>query len=291
MNWLTGWLKKPQEKTQEKAPAPTATLKPVVCLESDVGCVRTNNEDNGKVLFTEQPGRGLLVVVADGMGGHEKGEVASQTAVDTITGFYPKAKGTPSEALDGAFRRAHQAIRKLNGNHEGAACMGTTCTALALVDGKAWAAHIGDSRLYMVRDGGIYQLSEDMTMVMEMVRQGLLTLEQAEHHEDRNVLLHAMGTKPEFPLMLWKEPMDVRSGDSFLLCSDGLHDLVQDDEICSAVHKARPQDACRKLIQMAKDRGGYDNVTVAIVLAEEAKSQPEPSQEALKETRAVEVKS
>jgi len=282
MNWLSKWCKKPEKPSPELTPSP----KPLACLQSDVGCVRSNNEDNGRVVFAGNGNRGLLVVVADGMGGYEAGEVASQTAVETIAQVYPEAKGTPGEALKQAFLRAHEKIRKLAADNPGMAGMGTTCTALALVGKEAWAAHVGDSRLYLARGSGIYQLSEDHTAIMEMVRQGLLSAEEAKRHEDRNVLIRAMGTKPELLLMLWPEPMDVRPGDIFVMCSDGLHDLVQDEEIRAVVHGALPEEACHKLVQMARERGGYDNVTVAVVLAEAANSPPA----FLKETRGIEVK-
>jgi serine/threonine protein phosphatase PrpC len=259
-----------------------------VALLSDVGCHRPINQDSGEIVEAANGGAetgGLLVIVADGMGGHKAGEVASQTAVKTIVEVYERTKGTPGEALDEAFHVAHKIILKLATEHQDMAGMGTTCTALAIVGNEAWAAHVGDSRLYLVRGDDIYQLSEDHTVIRDLIRQGLLTPEEAEHHEDRNVLLCAMGTKPELIMMRWPEPMDVRPGDVFLLCSDGLHDLVKDAEMMAVVKGSSSKDACRKLIQMAKDRGGYDNITVAVVAIYSTKGQPE----VLKDTRQVEV--
>ena len=142
--------------------------------------------------------------------------------------------------------------------------MGTTCTGLAIVGWKAWAAHVGDSRLYLIRGHGIYQLSEDHTQCMELVRKGLISLQEARRHEDRNVLMHAMGTRQELVFMNWPAPMTVKTGDSFVLCSDGLHDLVSSAEIREVVLSASPQPACERLVKAARDRGGYDNITVAI---------------------------
>jgi PPM family protein phosphatase len=257
-------------------------------LLSDQGCHRTNNQDSGKITHPSNgasSNSALLVVVADGMGGHKAGEVASQTAVKVITEVYERAKGSPGEALEDAFQTANRTILQLASKNQDMAGMGTTCTALAIVGNEAWAAHVGDSRLYLVRGEGIYQLSEDHTAIQEMVRQGLLSAEAAETHEDRNVLLRAMGTKPDLTIMRWPEPMDVRQGDAFLLCSDGLHDLVNESEMLAVVKGASSEEACRKLIVMAKERGGYDNITVAVVAFNSKPAAPD----FMKETRRIEV--
>jgi len=257
---------------------------PLASLISDVGCHRELNEDSGRIVHSG-PGRGLLVVVADGMGGHQAGEVASKAAVETIGREYGEAPGTPGAALAQAFQKAHHQILKLATENVSMSGMGTTCTALAIVDGHAWAAHVGDSRLYLVRSDNIYQLSEDHTQCMEMVRRGLMTLEEARRNEDRNVLSHAMGTRPELKAMFWPEPMSVQPGDTYLLCSDGLHDLVADTEMREAVQGGEAEAVCRTLVDMAKERGGYDNITVAVVSIPQGGSSPPP----VKETRAFEV--
>ena len=282
MSWFSKWRKKDETSGGPALPEPAAALL------SDQGCHRKNNQDSGKIVHATNGNatrRGLLVIVADGMGGHKAGEVASQTAVEIVARVYQRTKGTPGEALERAFQEANRSILKLATENQEMAGMGTTCTALAIIGHEAWAAHVGDSRLYMVRGEAIYQLSEDHTAIQEMVRQGLLSSAEAEHHEDRNVLLRAMGTKPQMAIMRWPEPMDVREGDTFLLCSDGLHDLVNDEEMLSVVKGAAPEEACRKLILMAKERGGYDNITVATVAIHPVTKEPK----SLKETRAVEV--
>lgn len=258
---------------------------PVAGLLSDVGCCRKLNEDSARIVRTGRRHPGLLVVVADGMGGHEAGEIASQAAVTAIESVYQRARGTPGQALEQAFHRAHQVIRELAARNPALSGMGTTCTALAIAGAEAWAAHVGDSRLYLVRGEGIYQLSEDHSQCMEMVRQGLLTLEQARRHEDRNVLIHAMGTREDLQLMLWPQPMAVRPGDTFVLCTDGLHDLVAAPEIRELVASTAPGQACRQLVKMARERGGYDNITVAVVRIPGFESGPEQ----VKETREIEV--
>lgn len=278
MSWFSKWTGKPEPV----AGAPSPNL-PVASLLSDTGCHRQLNEDSARIVRAGE--RGLLLIVADGMGGHKAGEVASQTAVEMIEQEYRTARGTPGEALDKAFHRAHREILRLSSHDPSMKGMGTTCTALAIVDRQAWAAHVGDSRLYLIRDEGIYQLSEDHTQCMELVRQGAMTLAEAHKHEDRNVLFRAMGTRPELDIMTWPEPLPVRAGDYFVLCSDGLHDLVTDEEIRGVVDGSEPEAACRKLVQMARDRGGYDNITVAIAAVPSA-----AAGEPLKPTRQLEVK-
>jgi protein phosphatase len=142
--------------------------------------------------------------------------------------------------------------------------MGTTCTTLVLLGGQAHVAHVGDSRLYMLRDGKVYLLTEDHSAVMEMVKLGLITMEQARHHEDKNVILRALGTTPEVEVTML-EPFSARVGDQYLLCSDGLYDLVPDDEIERELSAAGDIHAAgERLITLAKARGGHDNITVGI---------------------------
>jgi len=261
MSWFTKWKK-------NSTPAGAGDARePVASLLSDTGCQRHENEDSARIVRAgvgSHGDRGLLVVVADGMGGHEAGEVASQAAVEVIEKEYREARGTPGEALEKAFRAAHEQIFQMAAVNRAMSGMGTTCTALAIVGGQAWAAHVGDSRLYLVREGNIYQLSEDHTQCMELVRKGLLTEEQARKHDDRNVLIRAMGTRQELSVMTFPEPMAVRPGDAFVLCSDGLHDLVANGEIREVVRGAEPAEACQKLVKMARERGGYDNITIAV---------------------------
>lgn len=261
MSWFSKWRRSLAPATAADAPEPVASLL------SDPGCHRSENEDSARIVRagTARHGdRGLLVVVADGMGGHEAGEVASQAAVEVIEKEYREARGTPGEALEKAFHTAHDQIFRMAAANRAMSGMGTTCTALAIVGGRAWAAHVGDSRLYLVRGGNIYQLSEDHTQCMEMVRKGLLSEAQARQHDDRNVLVRAMGTRHELAAMTFPEPMAVKPGDAFVLCSDGLHDLVNNSEIREVVHSSDPPDACRKLVKMARERGGYDNITIAV---------------------------
>ena len=228
------------------------------CL-SDPGCVRPTNEDAARVA---EEGSRVLAVVADGMGGHEAGEVAARLAVEAIWRGWTK-QADPRESLLGSFRSAGEAIGRVVAAHPQLAGMGTTCTALAIQHGQAWLAHAGDSRAYLIRASAIYQLSEDHSMVMDQVRHGKLTREQARGHEDRNVLLRALGQAIRVEADAWEEPMAVRAGDRFVLCTDGLHDVVSDAEILATAALA-PEAACAALVNLARTRGGHDNITVAI---------------------------
>jgi PPM family protein phosphatase len=241
----------------------------VASLLSDVGCVRELNEDRGQYVRPADAetleNKGMLFVIADGMGGHSAGEVASQMAVDVISRAYYKDGRNSKASLEKAFVEANRQIHAASVAQQSLSGMGTTCTALVLQNGSALAAHVGDTRLYLVRGGAIYLMTEDHSEVMEMVKRGLLTLEEARHHSDKNVILRALGSHPEVQVTLWEEPFPVREGDYFLLCSDGLYDLVEDEEIKEAVTSAEPHTACEKLIALAKAGGGYDNITVSVI--------------------------
>lgn len=241
----------------------------VASVQTDKGCVREINEDSGKFVLPadaeQHSKRGALLIVADGMGGHSAGEVASAMAVELIPKFYYGAKGEAHDALKGAVEEANRRIHAASLADESKSGMGTTCTALALLDGQAFAAHVGDSRLYMLREKKVYQLTEDHSAVMEMVKLGIITKEEARSHEDKNVILRALGTVPEVEVSTL-EPFSVRVGDQYLLCSDGLYDLVTDEELEQELASSEDIHAAgEKLIALAKARGGHDNITVGIV--------------------------
>lgn len=260
----------------------------VASLISDVGCVRELNEDRGKYVTPGDAERlarkGWLFLVADGMGGHSAGEVASQMAVDVISQVYYDEKKNARASLKKAFNEANRRIHGFSQSEANLNGMGTTCTALVLKNGSAVAAHVGDTRLYLVRGGAIYLMTEDHSAVMEMVKHGILSLEEARHHSDKNVILRALGSHPEVEATIWDEPFPVREGDSFLLCSDGLYDLVEDEEMKQKVSEGDPQTACESLIALAKERGGYDNITVSVISIRPAR---DPKTITARETREV----
>ena len=281
---------KPEKVRETVALREPSRFDVVASMLTDVGCVREVNEDSGTFIQPDDPEvlsrKGLLSLVADGMGGHSSGEVASRMAVEVITRTYYEDGGEPQSALKKAFREANRAIHKTAEKDDTKTGMGTTCTALVLQNGTAISAHVGDSRLYLVREGSIYLMTEDHSAVMEMVKAGLISLEQARHHPDKNVILRAMGSHAEVEVTTWQEPFPVKAGDRFLLCSDGLYDLVEDEEIKRIVESEEPRSACASLIALAKERGGHDNISVGIVsLLPEGESQTKP----VPQTREVEA--
>lgn len=256
-------------------------------LLSDVGCVRTNNEDSGRIIRDSNSGHcnRMLIVVADGMGGHNAGEVASATAISVIEAAYAQMRNEPAGQLKEALENANSTIHRKSIHNSETEGMGTTCTALLLQDGLAYSAHVGDSRIYLIRKDAIYLMTEDHSAVMELVKRGELSLEEARHHPDKNVVTRCLGTRAQVEVSSWPEPLAMQPGDHFLLCSDGLYDQVEDEEICAIVGPRKAADACEELIRVAKERGAPDNVTVAVVGL-----QPTiPSPRASRVTRQVEV--
>ncbi|HEY3384420.1 MAG TPA: Stp1/IreP family PP2C-type Ser/Thr phosphatase [Vicinamibacterales bacterium] len=245
----------------------------VVSVLSDVGCRREVNEDSVAFVAPEDAAvleaRGVLVVVADGMGGHAAGEVASRLAVTTLVREYFDAAGDPSAALVAAVSTANRAIHDTAAADPSLHGMGTTCTALVLHGGQASCAHVGDSRLYLVRGGDIYAMTEDHSAVRDLLNQGVITREEAKHHAERNIILRALGTHPHVDIASWSEPLPVRARDCFLLCTDGLHDLVESGELLEACEHRSAEEACRHLVGLARARGGYDNITVAVARLDE----------------------
>ena len=237
---------------------------------SDVGCVREVNEDY--FCYAEPDSdedfqkKGRLAVVADGMGGHEGGQIASSIAIETVRQAYlSHPADDPSEALAAAFIEAQAAIHQYTREHPELRGMGTTCTAAVIRDGQLFYGHVGDSRLYLIRDSTIKQLTEDHSYVGRLVREGQLTPEEAATHPDRNVLTAALGMESAVPAEFSEAPMNLQPGDILLICSDGLHGLVSDAEMLAIAERESPREACKDLVRMAKDRGGFDNITVQIL--------------------------
>lgn len=236
---------------------------------TDTGAVRTLNEDSVTVITPDDVTRlgrkGVLAVVADGMGGHEGGEVASGIAVKRVSETYYELDGPPQEALLAAFEIANREIYEASHKNLQLIGMGTTCTAVAVVNGLAYSAHVGDSRLYLIRDGGIYCMTEDHSATMEMVRNGMLTLAEARAHQERNVILRAMGTRLEIQTAYWSAPFPMRAGDRLLLCSDGLYERIEDQELASIARTGPPAEGCQELIRVAVERQSSDNVSAVIL--------------------------
>ena len=253
--------------TKRRSSAPDLYLD--VALVSDVGCVRTNNEDSGVIVnrsgSRKLEGEGMLVVVADGMGGHAAGEVASQMAVELIPRVYFEAGRPGAAALVQSIEASNRAIFERASSASECAGMGTTVVTLVLQDEKAWVAHVGDSRLYRLRGDEIEAVTQDHSLVRQLVERGILSEQEAEGHPDSNVILRALGTQPSVEVEAPANPMPLRVGDQFVLCSDGLTDLVSAREIQQQLGGAPAFEASQALVDLAKSRGGHDNVTVAVV--------------------------
>jgi len=210
--------------------------------------------------------RGSLFVVADGMGGHQGGEVASRIAVDEIRrAYYSSPQKDPGKALCEAFAVANRAIIEESLKESSLFGMGTTCTAMALVEGKAYFAHVGDSRAYLLRDGKLRQITSDHSLVWDMVRSGVISEREAENHPQRNIITRSLGSAADTAADSPATPLEVREGDVFLLCSDGLTTLVKDAEIEKLLAAAEPAQAVKALVGLANERGGRDNITVQVV--------------------------
>jgi serine/threonine protein phosphatase PrpC len=236
---------------------------------SDRGRVRQNNEDACNVFVPEGPSeladRGAVFVVADGMGGHRGGETASRIAVRTIVAFYSaNADENRSHALARAFREANKTIIEESMADSTLFGMGTTCTALALYRGRAYFAHVGDSRAYFLRGARLVQVTNDHSIVGEMVRSGILTDEDARNHPKRNVITKSLGAQDDVAADM-PDSIELEAGDSFLLCSDGLTGYLSDADIAGILSASTPAEACKKLVKMANDAGGRDNITALVV--------------------------
>lgn len=243
---------------------------------SDVGLTRQHNEDSYDIDAERQ-----LFLVADGMGGHTHGEVASSTAVEAIRQYVgdfaedgtpppcpggdgDRERSKPLSLLEGAILSAHErvlhAIRQ-DGSLHG---MGTTVAALLVCGSSAVVAHVGDSRVYRLRNGELELLTEDHTWVNEQVSAGFLSEDQARVHPLKNVVTRALGGDGQLEVDVGQ--IDLQPGDRYLLCSDGLTTMLRDPEIARRLRRDEPpEEVCRHLVADAQERGGYDDTTVIVL--------------------------
>ncbi len=236
-----------------------------VAQKSDVGLVRSENQDFAIVLTAEEAARvgGIhLMIVADGMGGHRGGATASRMAATIIRDdFLQKGDLEIPDALRQALEHANAAVLSEALSNADLRGMGTTCSALAVDGTRGYIAHVGDSRIYLIRQGQIRQVTQDHSLVATMVREGLLSPEEAEVHPRRNVLQRSVGVADKVEVEL--TPLDLEQGDTLLLCSDGLHGLVKEQELLS-IASAPVSSAVENLVKKALERGAHDNVTVIV---------------------------
>jgi protein phosphatase len=277
-NWFDG--------NPPRDPAKPVVLEIHASVATNCGQVRTENQD--AAIFSRPADdrdlatHGVIALVADGMGGCNGGEVASAIACDQIPKTYFASNGPAPAALRASLEAANLEIYQTALARPELRGMGTTVVAFAITTSHGWLAYVGDSRLYLIRRGQIYRMSEDHSLVFEMVHKGLITVEEARDHQDRNVLSRALGSHPQVEVSCWEEPFPIQPADRFLLCSDGLHDLVTDQQMLELARSGEIGAATERLVRAANERGGHDNISVILVEAVDTaavRTRPSPTRE------------
>ena len=240
---------------------------------TDVGRKREKNEDS---LFVD--GELGLFMVADGMGGHLGGEFASRIAVKTVSETIQQILKDPEatlslnlgfdrsdygEMLKYAIRVASHRIFEEASKNPNLRGMGTTSVAVLIQNGKGYIAHVGDSRAYLVREKSIQQLTHDHSLVAEQLRAGFITEDEVKNHKFRNIITRSVGFQSDVEVDLLVR--DIDAGDHFVLCSDGLTNMVENEDICELTYKQDPKNTCQQLIELANKNGGDDNISVVVV--------------------------
>ena len=253
-------------------------MKVVSCGITDIGRKRQRNEDS--YLVNDKIG---LYIVADGMGGHAGGEFASKIAVSTVEEIIrgedrvksnvpassyldseqSSAEGQEQDRLKDAINRAGNMIVRRAFEDPELKGMGTTSTVMFVSGDKAYIAHVGDSRAYCVRGSEIIQITEDHSLVHEQLKSGLITEEEARTHQLKNIITRSVGVQEEIEVdtIVWK----IQPGDSYLLCSDGLSNMINDEEMFEIISKNDVEQGARELVDMANQRGGEDNITLILL--------------------------
>jgi protein phosphatase len=237
---------------------------------TDTGLRRELNEDNLVMLETDLPCG--LYVVADGMGGHDAGEVASKLTVETIQQYFTDTPPNPADSLAEWLRdaamAANQVVLAQQVGRDKEHKMGSTLVMALVTEGEAHIANVGDSRAYRLNRAGIEQISIDHSLVERLVQIGQLTREEARNHRQKNVIYNTVGDKPDMEVSLYK--IDLQPGDRLLLCSDGLSGMITDEEILEINQReSEPAATCRKMVEAAKRAGGHDNITAIVVQIDE----------------------
>lgn len=234
---------------------------------TDIGKVRPINED---ACYLPREGE-RFCAVADGMGGHNAGEVASALAVKVFADHMRTVENITASDMKKAVERANREVFVQAGKSSATTGMGTTFTALGVENGTAHIAHVGDSRAYLLRRGAIMQITTDHTLVEEMVLKGIITVREARVHPKRNIITRALGTSASVEVDLIQ--MEMRPGDVFFLCSDGLSNHVENREILKIAHSHEIwPEKLKHLVEIALEHGGQDNITGMFAVHEEAEN-------------------
>lgn len=247
-------------------PLSTPRYRLEVSAETDTGRQREHNEDHLAFSLRDRD-TAMLAVVADGMGGYQGGAEASRQVVEDLQSQASRLFGNPvsGNILCDLIHSANDRLYRFSRSHLGTPGMGTTVIALRIQHGLANYAFVGDSRLYRIRNGACLQLSNDHTLVAQMVRDGLLTDEQALDHPDRNVITRALGTSAQIEVEACLQALPIEIGDRYLLCSDGLYESLTTADIAQLTTNHSTAQACRQLIALANARGGHDNISALLV--------------------------
>ena len=234
---------------------------------TDVGLVRNVNED---MYFASEDIELPLFIVADGMGGHNAGEIASKLAVDIVKQYFNEnLKELKDEKklvtiIKNSIKKANSEIYKTSKESKLFSGMGTTITLAYIFKGNIYIGHVGDSRAYIIQDNTISQVTEDHSLVQELVKNGSITIEEGKTHPQRNMITRAAGTSKDIKVDMDK--VKFTKGDILFICSDGLSNMVDDLEILGTFNKIPDiQTACEKLINKAKENGGKDNITIVAI--------------------------
>ncbi len=235
-----------------------------VSSATSVGCIRSLNEDSFFVSEPDSKGT-VLAIVADGMGGHNAGEVASGKAVGILqNGIFRETDMSAKDVLIKAVEDANQEIYEMSINKKNLSGMGTTITACLAMENSVTAVQVGDSRLYLIRKDKISQITKDHSLVEMLVENGTITKEEAKNHPQKNIITRAVGTDKTVEADIYE--FSVKKGDTVLLCSDGLVNMVDDEEILSVIKSAETLDAAANtLVSQAEKAGGTDNITVILI--------------------------
>lgn len=253
-----------------------------VGIKTHQGMQREENQDYADFRFLNKTcfdRKGVLMVLADGMGGHAGGSVASKMAVETlIADFCPKNQGGVINALKIGFLKANDLILARSRQDTDLKGMGTTLTAVAIQEDQLFFAHVGDSRGYLITGQKIYQLTQDHTYVAELLNQGLITQKEARNHPYDNIITRAIGVSPNPIVDHCLDAYKTKPNQAVVLCSDGLYKCVRNREILEIAQKNDdPAHACRELVDLANQRGGPDNITVMIALLNPSNTHAKPN--------------
>jgi serine/threonine protein phosphatase PrpC len=274
IQWVRSWVQRDERDfalAGKEQLAMTLQFRLDVAQRTDTGRTRTNNEDQFISVVPENQqllrDKGALFVVADGLGGHSRGEVASELTVQQVKdSYYHDLQDNIPAALQRAIKQANTAVYQANeaeraqgGN---AFNMGATCVAAVLRDQVLFAANVGDSRVYVLHEGRLRQVTRDHSVVAQLIERGEITPAEARTHEKRNQIYRALG-EPEVEVDLFTEP--VQEGDTLLLCTDGLWEMVEDEQLSAIIEQYGPEESVQRLIARANEAGGTDNVTAIVV--------------------------